>query len=188
MGLGEETARPGPSSGQRGRPAAWPLGPRSPLRRRFLGHLGRVFARRLFPLNPWRGMSRDQRNPTHLPRLLKSPARAPIPCPGPGPLGRALPGRVQGNASMCAGAAALWLPSLRVSSRTPLRPSLSFRRIARVGVASGAGRPGEPREAGGRARGGELWAGCLQRALSPARCRCRCCPCLRGRPAGLWST
>lgn len=53
------------------------------------------------------------------------------------------------------------------------------------------------REWGGRAGraspgrladGGECWAGCFQRALSRARSRCRCCPCLRGRLAGLWST
>ena len=51
-------------------------------------------------------------------------------------------------------------------------------RVGRAGRAS----PGK------LADGGECWAGCLQRALSRARSRCRCCPCLRGRLAGLWST
>lgn len=51
-------------------------------------------------------------------------------------------------------------------------------RVGRAGRAS----PGR------LADGGVCWAGCFQRALSRARSRCRCCPCLRGRLAGLWST
>lgn len=115
------------------------------------------------------------------------PGWAPTHRPGPGPLGRLLPGCVRGML-LCAGATAPGRPSPRVSSQRPLGPSLSFRpraqrlewgtRVGRAGRAS----PGSP------AGGGERCAGCLQRALSRARSRCRCCPRLRGRLAGLWST
>lgn len=91
------------------------------------------------------------------------PGWAPTHRPGPGPLGRLLPGCVRGML-LCAGATAPGLPSPRVSSRRPLGPSLSFRPRgpeAGVGDASGAGGQSEPREAGGRRS--------ALRRLSPAR-------------------
>lgn len=109
------------------------------------------------------------------------------PRPGPGRLGR-LPGCVRGML-LCAGATALRLPSLRVSAWRPPRgrvfPSACGAQRPEWGTRVGR----EGRASPGRLAGGEeCWAGSLQRALSQARSRCRCCPCLRGWPAGLWST
>lgn len=75
----------------------------------------------------------------------------PGPPPPPGPRSsRARSAWVYagGETLLCAGATALGLPSPKVSSRKPLRPSLSFRQRgpkAGVGDASGAGGPSEPR-------------------------------------------
>lgn len=84
---GEDDAGPGSSLGLRSWPAAWPLGPHGPFRLRFQGHVGRTFARGIFPLDPWSGMSQDQGNMIHLPGLpgtkLISPGPNRLPRPGP---------------------------------------------------------------------------------------------------------
>lgn len=80
-------------------------------------------------------------------------AREKINQPGPRPppvprLSGAFCLGVCGGMLLCAGATALWLPSPRVSSRTPLWPRLSFRQRgpeAGAGDASGAGALSEPR-------------------------------------------
>lgn len=190
-GRPKERTAPGPSRSSRlwGRPATWPLGPRGPSCLRSPGYLSRVFAR-VFLWTPGVDVS-EPRESTHLPRLprTKLTSLGPHPRPGPGPLRRVLPGCMPGgNASV------RWrhrtrasLPKSILPEAPPAEPFLPP-----------AGPKGRSwgREWGRRAKrapdklagGGECGAGCLQRALSRARSRCRCCPCLRCRPAGLWST
>lgn len=152
-GRPKERTAPGPSGSSRlrGRPATWPLGPRGPSCLRSPGYLGRVFAREIFFCGHLGWDVSEPRETTHLPRLpgTKLTSLGPHPRPGPGPLGRVLPGCMPGGREtlLCAGATALRLPTPKVSSRKPLGPSLSFRQPgpkAGVGNASGAGGRASP--------------------------------------------
>lgn len=145
---------------------------------------------RFFSVDTWGGNVSEPGESTHLPKLpgTKLTSLGPHPRPGPGPLRRVLPGCMRGNASVC------WrhrspasLPARVLPEAPPAEPFLPpagprGRSWGREWGRRAERAPGKP------AGGGECWAGCLQRALSQARSRCRCCPCLRCRPAGLWST
>lgn len=163
----EDDAGPGSSLGLRSRPAAWPLGPRGPFRLRFQGHVGRTFARGLFPLDPWSGMSQDQGNMIHLPGL---PGIKLISL-GSNPLPRTRPLWARFCLGVCAGICFCVLapqsssfPPRACPPRGPSNrafPSAGgarwLRRWTRVGPADRRSRG----EAGWRAGGGELWAGLL---------------------------
>lgn len=147
-------------------------------------------ARDFFSVDTWGGNVSEPGESTHLPRLprTKLTSLGPHPRPGPGPLRRVLPGCMRGNASVC------WrhrspasLPARVLPEAPPAEPFLPpagprGRSWGREWGRRAERAPGKP------AGGEECWAGCLQRALSRVRSRCRCCPCLRCRPAGLWST
>lgn len=180
----KERAALGPSGPQ-------PRGPASYVASRLCapGYLGRVFAREIFPVDSSGGMSQAPGNRLTFPGCpgQNYPAWAPTPRPGPGPHGSVLPGCVRGML-LCAGATTLRLPSPRVSSRGPSGGAFPSAFVAqRPEWGTQMGRAGRA-EAGRLAGSGERWAGCLQRALSLAHSRCRCCPRLRGRPAWLWNT
>lgn len=181
---------PSRSSRLPGRPSTWPRGPRGPSCLRSPGYLGLVLAREIFFCGylGWECLrARGIDSPSQASRdKINQPG--PPPRPGPGPLRRVRPGCMRGNASVC------WchrspasLPARVLPEAPPAEPFLPpagprGRSWGREWGRRAERAPGKP------AGGGECWAGCLQRALSRARSRCRCCPCLRCRPAGLWST
>lgn len=178
-----------PVLGAQGRPAAWPQPsrpfspplptipwPRLCVRHLYCGPLG------------WDVSEPGESDSPSQAAREKTTQPGPHPPPVPRLFGRVRPGGVRGML-LCAGATAPWLPSpRRVLPDAPLAET--FLPPAGPRGRSGEREWGRPAErAPGRLAGdGEGWTGCLRRALSRARSRCRCCPCLRGRPAGLCST
>lgn len=128
-------------------------------------------------------------SPSWLPSTKLTSPR-PYPFLGTGPLGRVLPGYVQGERFCEQAPQRSDFPQYACPPGGPSNQAFPSAGGARwPGGGLEWGRPAgqnKPRETGWPAA--ELWAGCLQRALSQALSRCRCCPCLRGQPAGLGNT
>lgn len=103
----------------------------------------------------------------------------PPPLPGPRPCWERSAWVCAWNASMCwRHGAPVSLPAYppKAPPAEPFLP-LAWRR----GQSGGREWDRRAERAPGRLAGGaECWASYLQRALSPAHSRCRCCPCLRG--------